>query len=242
MVNHPSTAEFITIKLIQKFVSDEISLAAYKGGTAPLELRELVDAAVAAWNSTTPPGNVETVMRTILDPQDRTGVFWSELAYRSKVKTPVEFINSTLRILDATASGERLPARSDDMGMHLFTRDDPDGWSELGSDWIDTATMLERIDFVQTVAENKNSSYGWNTLAFLDSRELTTAEQIVDYFNNLLYQGTLSSDSRALLVEFVSTDTGGLPKPLDRSSASDFETRVEELLSLMLSLPQWHFQ
>ncbi len=35
MVNHPSTAEFICIKLIQKFVSDELTLATYKDGTAP---------------------------------------------------------------------------------------------------------------------------------------------------------------------------------------------------------------
>ncbi|MHC4582072.1 MAG: DUF1800 family protein, partial [Planctomycetota bacterium] len=41
IASHPSTAEFICIKLIQKFVSDEITPATYKDGTAPAELQEL---------------------------------------------------------------------------------------------------------------------------------------------------------------------------------------------------------
>jgi len=34
-----------------------------------------------------------------------------------------------------------------DMGMDLFQRDEPDGYSEIGLDWIGTTTLLERINF-----------------------------------------------------------------------------------------------
>ena len=54
IASHPSTAEFICIKLIQKFVSDEITLATYRDGTAPSELQDLLAEMLAAWNSTAP--------------------------------------------------------------------------------------------------------------------------------------------------------------------------------------------
>ena len=48
LVGHRSAAEFIGVKLIQKFVSDEITLATYHDGTAPAELRALLDEVIAA--------------------------------------------------------------------------------------------------------------------------------------------------------------------------------------------------
>jgi len=241
MVNHPSVSEFICVKLINKFVSDEISLVSYHANTAPLRLRQLVNDAIAAWHSTTPAGNIRTVMRTILNPSTQTNYFWSGGAYRSKVKTPVEFINSSLRALNADISGNSLPGLNDALGMHLFTRDEPDGWSEIGSDWIDTGTMLERIKFSQALAENRNNNLRWDASGFLNNNQLNSAEAVVNYFNQLLFQGKLSSDTRALLIEFVSTDDQGNSLALDQARG-DYVRRVQELVGLILSMPQWHYQ
>ena len=242
MVRHPSTAEFICIKLIQKFVSDEITPASYEDFTAPTELLVLLREAVAAWNATDPPGHIGTVMRTILDPVHQSSAFWSEAAYRSKVKTPIEYINSSLRALDAEAAGPRLPVLNGQMGMELFTRDDPDGYSELGSDWIDTASMLSRIEFVRELAENRRNAYLWDAAAFLNDVYPRTPDRIVEALDEILFQGTLSEETRNLCVEYLSTGESGEPKPLNPRHAEAFERRVRELVGLMLSLPQWHYQ
>ncbi len=242
LTSHPSTAEFICIKLIQKFVSDEITLATYKDGTAPTELRTLLNEAMTAWNSTTPSGNIALVMETILDPANRTSLFWSETAYRTKVKTAIEYINSSLRILEADASGTDLAQLNNAIGMELFTRDDPDGYSELGTDWIDTATMLERIEFVSELAENRNTDYTWDTVGMIDARDLQRPEQIVDFFNEILYQGMLSETTTDLLLQYLTTDQEDQPTPLDRTNTNDYRQRIEALIALMLSLPQWHYQ
>ncbi len=242
MVGHPSTAEFIGIKLIQKFVSDEITLATYHNGTAPAELRELLDEVVATWNSTAPAGNIALVMETLLDPVEQSNLFWSESAYRSKVKTPIEYINSSLRALEAQAGGERLPQLNNAMGMELFTRDDPDGYSELGSDWIDTASMLERIEFVNDLAANRNANTQWDTQTFLEAWDVQTPEEIVDAFDDMLFQRTLSAANKDLLLQHLTTDEDGNPTPLDRTNAEDYQRRVQEIVGLILSLPQWHFQ
>ncbi len=242
MASRPSTAEFICIKLIQKFVSDEITLANYKDGSAPAELVDLLQDAITAWNSTNPVGNIGEVMNTILDPARQSNVFWSSRAYRNKVKTPVEYINSSLRALDAETSGAGLPQLNDGMGMHLFTRDDPDGYSELGSHWIDTASMLKRISFARDLAQNRTTRYVWDPIAVIDEHRLETAEQIVDYFNELLFQNTLSEANKNLLVTYLTTNLDGEPEPLDGSRPEDFRERIQQFVSLLLSMPQWNFQ
>ncbi|MGE4620211.1 MAG: DUF1800 family protein, partial [Planctomycetota bacterium] len=101
---HPGTAEFICIKLIQRFVSDEISLATIDDGTAPLELQSLLADMLAAWFSTDRPGHIGTVLEALLDPIDQQGPFWDMSNARTKIKTPIEFINSTLRSLNSLAN------------------------------------------------------------------------------------------------------------------------------------------
>ena len=242
MAGHSSTAEFICIKLIQKFVSDEITLANLKDGSAPAELIELLSDAIVAWNSTTPAGNIASVMNTILDPANQSNLFWSPSTYRNKVKTPMEYINSSLRILDAEASGNDLPRLNDGMGMHLFTRDDPDGYPELGSDWIDTASMLKRISFARDLAQNRNAEFLWDPVGLIDERNLESAEQIVGFFDELLFQNTLSAANKNLLVVYLITNLNGMPQPLDRSKPQEFQERIQQFVSLLLSMPQWNFQ
>jgi uncharacterized protein (DUF1800 family) len=240
-VGHPSTAEFICLKLINKFVSDEITLSTYHAGTAPEPLRRLLDDAIRAWNSTTPAGHIETVLRTILAPAAQDGLFWARETVRAKIKTPIEFINSSARALRVAVADTALPAKNDELGMHLFTRDDPDGWSESGIDWIDTGTMLSRMQFGQALATDGVGGVNWDVAAWLAAHQLTSAEAIVDHFDRLLFQGTLAPSNRTLLIQFATTDEAGNPLPLTPNRA-DFQNRVRELVGLVLSMPQWHFQ
>ncbi len=170
MADHPSTSEFICLKLVNKFVSDEISLAAFHNRNAPKELLLLMDQAIEAWHSTQPAGNIDNVMRVILDPKKQQSAFWQDIAYRGKIKTPIEYINSSIRALDADVTDTKLPDYNADLGMELFVRDDPDGYSEIGSDWMDTSTLLERMTFAQTIASNADKYVEWDAEALFSER------------------------------------------------------------------------
>jgi hypothetical protein len=241
MVNHPSTKEFICLKLINKFVSDEINLVNFQNGAAPTWLMKLMEDAMAAWASTSPQGHIGTVLRAILSPSTQNNGFWTRDAYRSKVKTPVEFINSSLRALRAETDGGPLPGYNSSMGMDLFTRDEPDGWSELGLKWVDTGTLLERLRFCQDLAQNQRAGLSWDPAAALPAAALTSADRLIEHFNQVLLQGALSPADRALLLDYVTTDDAGTPLPLVPGRA-DFTRRVRELTGLILSLPQWQIQ
>src|SRR5690606_3897117 len=196
---------------------------------------------IAAWHSTTPAGNIRTVMQAILTPQDYTSHFWSRDAYRAKIKTAVEFINSTARALQVDVSGTDLPDYNEELGMTLFTRDDPDGWSELGTDWMDTGTLLARIKFAQSLTLNRIDDVDWDVDAWLTEHQLSSAESIIDYFDQLLFGGEMPAANRDVLLTFANTDVNGAPLPLD-PSRTDYEGRIRELVSLILSNPQWHYQ
>jgi len=170
MVEHPSTSEFICIKLINRFVSDDISLESYHDRSAPTELLEVMDNAITTWNSSKPAGNIAKVMRAILDPAKQQNAFWQDIGYREKIKTPIEFINSSIRALNAEVSGDDLPDYNSKLGMELFVRDDPDGYSEIGTDWMDTATLLERMTFAQTIAENADKDVKWDAEALFSEK------------------------------------------------------------------------
>jgi hypothetical protein len=243
MVAAPPCAEFICLKLVNRFVSDEISLDTFQDRTAPAQLLEVMDNAIAAWFSTSPPGHIGTVMREVLDLDRLTGAFWQESAKRSKVKNPIEFINSSFRALGADIDDERLPVRTTDMGMYLFTRDEPDGFDEIGVSWTDTQSLLERMKFSQGLAGNMTYSYGdWDVAGMLATYALGTGEEILDHFETVLFQGELPDERRAILEEFMNTTVEGNPSPIDNLSGSALTTRVEDLLGLILSTPEFQFQ
>jgi hypothetical protein len=238
---HPGTAQFVCIKLIQKFVSDEISLATVADGSAPLELQGLLADMINAWYSTPQPGHIQTVMEVLLDPIGLGGPFWTPDNMKSKVKTPVEFINSTLRSLGALASSDDLANWMKDMGMDLFQRAEPDGYSEVGSDWIGTTTLLERVNFARRFASNVDNDYQWNISNFIDISQNLGAVEVIDIFDEVLFQNTLTESEKCIVIDYLETDLDGLPWPLD-PTASDYLNRIRDMVGFMFSLPRWQFQ
>ena len=243
MANHISTREFICVKLVNRFVGDDISLRSYQEGSAKPHLIHMVDRAIMAWENAEPQGHIGTVLAAIVDPDTEGNPFWSREVYRAKVKTPVEYINSLGRALDWQIQLEDLPEINDAMGMHFFTRDDPDGWSEYGFDWINTGAMLERLNFSTRLARHENNDHmdRWSVRRYLGSHGLTTAGDILEHFNDLLFDGKLPAHAKSLILEFAHTGQDGTRLPWDPTS-SDYMERAGALIGLILSVPEMHYQ
>jgi uncharacterized protein (DUF1800 family) len=242
MANHPSTREFVCIKLLQRFVSDDFTFPNLKQGLLTSAQLELLADCDAAWRTT--GGSIEAVLRVILDPQNRSNMFWEDAIYRSKVKTPIEYVNSTMRLVQGVHNDLELAAENEAMGMALFTRDEPDGWSELGFDWMDTGSVLERIDFVQDLAlRRKASEYDWDPVSYFNDPEMNTSAEVVAFINDLFFGGTLKPDRVRLLVEYLDTnDAGGVELYTGNLANARQLEKLQEALGLALSLPEHHFQ
>src|SRR5262249_44153154 len=82
LARHPSTARFIATKLTRRFVADDPPAT-------------LVDRVADVFTKT--HGDIRDMVRTILTSDD----FFAQPAFRAKVKSPFEFITSSLRASNA---------------------------------------------------------------------------------------------------------------------------------------------
>ncbi len=137
LASHPSTAKFIATKLTRRFVAD----------TPP---PSLVDRVAARFTETN--GDLREVMRTILTSPE----FLGANAYRAKVKTPLEFVASSVRALGTdVVNGMPLVRAMADLGMPLYQCQPPTGYKDTADAWTNTGALVERMNFAQTLATNQ---------------------------------------------------------------------------------------
>jgi uncharacterized protein (DUF1800 family) len=133
---HPSTAHFISKELAQRFVADN-----------PPEA--LVNRMAQTFLSTN--GSIREVMKTMLNSKE----FWSEGAYRAKLKSPFEMVASSARALDAhVIDGWALANQVGTLGEPLYRKLEPTGYSNLSSEWVNSAALLGRMNFALQLAQN----------------------------------------------------------------------------------------
>jgi hypothetical protein len=233
----------VVIKLVNKLVSDEITLDTYHDGSAPEALIELVQRGMEAWQATPRPGHIGTVVRALIDPESQKSAFWSGVAYRSKVKSSIEYIHSTMRALEAEVINDALPEVNEDLGMTVFEREDPDGFPEDGAGWMDTQGLLERVKFGQALTRGlARSGADWNPAAFFESHGLTSPEKLIDHFNIFFYQGHLHEAHRAVLLDYANTDEACEPSPWEEQNNATKRNRLRDLTALLLASPDFQFQ
>jgi uncharacterized protein (DUF1800 family) len=134
---HPSTARFISTKLVRRFVSD----------TPP---PALVDRVTARFRET--DGDLREVMRTLLTSPE----FFAADAYHAKVKTPFEFVVSAVRATDAEIHDARpLVRQVADLGEPLYQCQPPTGYKDTADAWVNTGALVGRMNFGLALAGNK---------------------------------------------------------------------------------------
>jgi uncharacterized protein (DUF1800 family) len=129
LAHHPNTAKFIARKLAIRFVADDPPVA-------------LVDRLAQKFLAT--DGDIRQVLRTLFKSPE----FWSAKAYRAKVKTPFEFVISSLRATgtDLNNPGPLLGTLNR-MGMPLYQMVPPTGYSMTASTWMNSEALVDRMNY-----------------------------------------------------------------------------------------------
>ena len=148
LANHPSTARFISRKLAQRFVADN---------PPP----ELVEKMAKSFRDT--HGDIRAVLRTAFTSKE----FFSQGAYRAKVKSPFEMIVSAVRATGADVDfAFPLGNRLTQLGEPLYRKLEPTGYSNLGSEWMNSSSLLSRMNFALDLAQNRVQGSKVDTGAF----------------------------------------------------------------------------
>jgi uncharacterized protein (DUF1800 family) len=179
LARHPATAKFVATKLTRRFVADDPPAS-------------VVDMAAAAFQRS--DGDIRTVILTIMDAPE----FFSPAAYRAKVKKPLEFVASALRLTEAdtrvTPQLLRYLAR---MGEPLFLAQPPTGYPDIAASWISPDMLLTRMNFATELIANRLAGARVRPEALSDTQNLI----------RLAAPGSLSAPTRAALSETEGPDS-----------------------------------
>jgi hypothetical protein len=135
LLEQPTCARFLVRKLFRFFVS---------------ELAEPSDRLIEplAEKLRRSDYDLNVVVRAMLSSQ----LFFSEHAYRQRIKSPVEYVLGSARaIVDGPISQQHLVSRLDSMGQTLFAPPNVKGWPGAQA-WINTSTLLARQNYNQRLA------------------------------------------------------------------------------------------
>jgi uncharacterized protein (DUF1800 family) len=137
LAHHPSTARFISKKLAQRFVSDD----------PPPALLERM-----AQTFTKTDGDLRAVMQTMFASPE----FFSEGAWEAKMKSPLEMVVSAVRVLSGEVTDTyTLAQKISDLGEALYGKVEPTGYPNTGEAWLNTASVLGRINFATALASGQ---------------------------------------------------------------------------------------
>ncbi len=137
LLRHPSTAKFISRKLATRFVADNPPPA-------------LVDQMAKAFEASS--GDMRQVMKTMLESKE----FWSRGAEHAKIKTPLEMVASALRAVGAEIDfASNLANQISQLGQPLYRKVEPTGYSSANAEWVNSASLLGRMNFALALAQNK---------------------------------------------------------------------------------------
>jgi hypothetical protein len=194
--------------------------------------------------------DIAALVRRILSSRH----FFSEYAFRQRIKSPVEFVlgavRSVYREYDTKDKNyqpltqQNLVRHIDAMGQVLFAPPNVKGWRGAKS-WLNTATVLERDNFAQLVAMgtlwrnggtfNSQAEEPPPPLAFDPARVIheekaASPKDIVRVLVDVYLPGGVRSDAEAKLVAFVAA---GSPK------GAALDRRVRETVHALLTMPEY---
>ena len=137
LARHPATARFISRELAQRFVADDPPQA-------------LVDRMAKTFHDT--DGDIRAVLTTLFSSPE----FFSEGAYRAKLKTPFEMMVSAVRATGAKVDNTAaLATRIAGLGEPLYRKVEPTGYSNVGADWINSAALMGRMNVAMDLTGNR---------------------------------------------------------------------------------------
>jgi uncharacterized protein (DUF1800 family) len=97
-------------------------------------------------------GDIRQVLMTML----KSGEFWKSETYRAKMKTPLEFAVSALRVTGAEVTDASvIVAQLRALGMPLYGSQPPTGYSMKADSWVSSAGLLGRINFAVRLASGR---------------------------------------------------------------------------------------
>jgi uncharacterized protein (DUF1800 family) len=202
LARHPSTAKFLATKLARRFVMDNPT-------------PELVAGISNAYTKS--DGSIRETLRAIITSPE----FNSQAAYRAKIKTPFELAVSAIRTLGGeTNGGPAIHQWIARMGEPLYMYQAPTGYPDTAEDWVNTGSLLERLNFALALASNRIPGTRVDLSRFAVEGGAATNVTVdktkaMERFISVILNGDVSTQTKATLTKQLNEP---LPAPSSASS------------------------
>jgi uncharacterized protein (DUF1800 family) len=180
LADHPSTARFVSRKLLQRFVTDDPP--------------EALVARIAATFAST-GGDIAAVVRAIVGSAE----FWAEAFGPGRPRTPLEYVAGALRAVDAEVNtGRAVVASLSAMGMPLYGCLPPTGYSNRAADWVNPSSHLARMNFGLDLAAGAVAGVSVDTRALAGrlGADAGNPRGLADALSREIFGGGLSQATR----------------------------------------------
>ena len=189
--------------------------------------------------------SIKTLVRAIFTSDE----FFSERAFFSLVKQPVELVVGAIRMLggvynpgsniNAGRTSNTLSASARNQGQDLFGPPDVAGW-DFNLGWVSTATMLERFNFANTYVNNRNTT---NPGIFVTNDQLKSitkgsTKKTVKRFFTRLGPLDIGGDTRKMLQTYLETGDNGQPVTYVNDDAT-VDKKIRGLVHQIMCLPEF---
>lgn len=203
LASHPATARFITTKLAAKFIADNPPTAV---------IDEMTKTFLAS------KGDIKEVLLTMVMHAD----FWAKAKEKEKIKSPFELAVSAVRATDTeVAAPYQVFTWSEKMGQKFYFYQAPTGFPDKATFWINTGSLLNRMNFGMAIAAQKIPGFKTNLLALNKNHEPESVEEALEIYTKLLLPVTNQKENSDRImsivraqnmdqkIAFATKDTGG---------------------------------
>jgi len=229
IAKQPAAARFVARHLYNFFVADDVQVPAWQN-TPPRDPEAIKMLEDEYFRSNY---EIRSMLRVLFNSD-----FFKQARF-AKVKSPAEAVIGTMRLVgDFTTPKPGLPAIVAEMrymGQDLANPPTVEGW-HTGKEWIDSGTLVERINFTADQMGNVNLPGVRTIIDRLGAEGTTLApERLVDGCLQLLGHYALPDDTRTMLLE-QARKGGEL-----RTGTEDFAQRVGQTLQLIVATQEYLF-
>lgn len=227
IMQQPATATFLARKFLRHFVYDDPE-------------PELIDALAVNFRSS--GYDVSTVVDTIL----RSNVFYSERAYRSLVKSPLDLVVGALKTLGVTSSTPRIIAAMGTMDQVPMRPPNVAGWPG-GAQWLNQGTLLARLNFLNQMVSFHRDANAMQPAAvmaamppmadpmtWISGVAMNDPGAVTERMLSLSVQDDATEEQRQSIMIYLQTDSVGNPVELNMENIDE---KVRGAMSLAMALP-----
>ncbi len=181
LAKNPSTAKFISTKLVHKFVSDNPPQA-------------LIDKVTGVYLKS--DGDIREMLKTIFTAPE----FYAPDTYRAKIKSPFELAVSAARAIGAeTVNARQMAQFIAKMGQPLYLYQPPTGYPDRAEQWVNTGALLERLNFALALSANKIAGTNTDVNKVAGKVDANNQAQILDKAIAVLLNSEVSTQTRSVL-------------------------------------------